>query len=688
MFPLRKLACCLLPVLLTLPAAAADLSSMQPSEIKAMQHRLTDAKCYLGPIDGRASAGLTQAIEACPPQDPQLRIETGMHVAGIKRIGVDRNCRIAATASDDKTVRLWSLPEGRLLRTLRWPIAPGAFGKVYATAVSPDGRYVAIGGADARWSVDEKVDVSVFDAAAGTLIARTGAFDNVINHLVFSPDGHWLAVTLGNSGGIRVIDTATWTQVAADAAYKGDSYGAAFGPDGRLYTVALDSKLRRYGPGPAFSMEQQVTARSGKEPSSISVDPSGHLLAVAFGDAARVDLYDAGTLAFRLATDTKGIDNGNLSDAAWLSDGTGIAAGGMYEVLKDGRWKRPILIFGRNGRRISTAPPIADNTIFSVQSCGDGIAVATGDPAFGLLDANGRARLWKVGVAPDLRDMGDGFALSDDAKRVRFGLAQWAVGPVVFDLTAATLAGSPEAPAGLAPAKTAGLPVARWRHDTPAFAGKRIALDPHESTHSLAIRPDQAGFVLGADFSVRSFDAGGRQRWQQRAGSIAWGVNLTPDGRIIVAAYGDGTIRWHRWSDGQELLALFVNKDTKAWVAWTPSGYYMASPGGEDMIGWHVNRGWDQAADFFPASRFRDKYSRPDIVQLVLDTLDEAEAVRQANATARRRDDTRPVIERLPPVLTILSPADGAQVATGTRTDPLWRALALGRAGRPDRGIR
>jgi hypothetical protein len=26
-------------------------------------------------------------------------------------------------------------------------------------------------------------------------------------------------------------------------------------------------------------------------------------------------------------------------------------------------------------------------------------------------------------------------------------------------------------------------------------------------------------------------------------------------------------------------------------VAWTPGSYYAASPGGEDLIGWHVNRG-------------------------------------------------------------------------------------------------
>ena len=143
-------------------------------------------------------------------------------------------------------------------------------------------------------------------------------------------------------------------------------------------------------------------------------------------------------------------------------------------------------------------------------------------------------------------------------------------------------------------------------------------------SRSLAIRPDRKGFVLGTEYWLRAFDADGKQLWEQAGPGDAWGVNLSDDGRIIVVAYGDGTIRWLRWSDGNELLALFVNRKTKTWVAWTPSGYYMASPGGEDLIGWHLNRGWNQAADFFPASKFHDKYSRADIVERVLDTLDEA----------------------------------------------------------------
>jgi hypothetical protein len=96
------------------------------------------------------------------------------------------------------------------------------------------------------------------------------------------------------------------------------------------------------------------------------------------------------------------------------------------------------------------------------------------------------------------------------------------------------------------------------------------------------------------------------------------------------------------------------------WVAWTPTGYYMASPGGEDLIGWHVNRGWDQAPDFFPAARFREKFNRPDIVRRVLDTLDEATAVREANAAAHVKDD-KPVAAVLPPVIKLVNPAPGAR---------------------------
>jgi hypothetical protein len=94
-----------------------------------------------------AMPALAQQIP--PPQEPILRIDPGMHTATIKRIGVDADCTLLATGSYDKTVRLWRLPEGKLLRTLRPPIGPGNDGKVYAVALASDGSWVAAGGWDA-----------------------------------------------------------------------------------------------------------------------------------------------------------------------------------------------------------------------------------------------------------------------------------------------------------------------------------------------------------------------------------------------------------------------------------------------------------------------------------------------------------------------------------------------------------
>jgi hypothetical protein len=209
-----------------------------------------------------------------------------------------------------------------------------------------------------------------------------------------------------------------------------------------------------------------------------------------------------------------------------------------------------------------------------------------------------------------------------------------------------------------------GLPVTDWENNYhPKLDGKPISFRPYEISRSLSIRPDHKGFALGSEFRLRAFDADGKELWEQAGPSIAWGVNISADGRIIVVAYADGTIRWVRWSDGKELLALFISRKTKAWVAWTPSGYYMASTGGEDLIGWHVNRGWNQPADFFPAAQFRDKYARADIVERVLDTHDEDEAIRQADlARPQKAVEQAPIIENLPPVLSILSPRDATQV--------------------------
>jgi hypothetical protein len=87
----------------------------------------------------------------------------------------------------------------------------------------------------------------------------------------------------------------------------------------------------------------------------------------------------------------------------------------------------------------------------------------------------------------------------------------------------------------------------------------------------------------------------------------------------------------------------------------------MASAGAESLIGWHVNRGWDEAAQFFAVDRFRAQFNRPDIVKLVLETLNEGKAIEVANkSSGARRAVVEDVQDIAPPVVVIQKPGDAS----------------------------
>jgi hypothetical protein len=166
--------------------------------------------------------------------------------------------------------------------------------------------------------------------------------------------------------------------------------------------------------------------------------------------------------------------------------------------------------------------------------------------------------------------------------------------------------------------KVTGLSVENWNDKTsPTLDGKPIELWPPERSESLAIHPDNSRFVLGADFFLRAIDSKGQLIWRRDAPSTVWAVNISGDGHLLIAADGDGTIRWHRLDDGRELLALYVLKDKRNWVAWTPEGFYGATPGAFGLLQWQVNRGFDAAADTVPVNAI-PRLRRPDALALAL----------------------------------------------------------------------
>ncbi|MFM9103588.1 MAG: hypothetical protein ACKOPS_20555, partial [Cyanobium sp.] len=157
---------------------------------------------------------------------------------------------------------------------------------------------------------------------------------------------------------------------------------------------------------------------------------------------------------------------------------------------------------------------------------------------------------------------------------------------------------------------------------SPTLAGKPLQLEQYDVSRSLAISADGSAFSLGSEWAVRVFEADGRQRWRTSTPGVAWLVNLSADGRFVVAALGDGSIRWYRSSDGKPALSLFVEPsrdpsvppDRWRWILWTPEGFYDASPGGAELFGYHLNNGRDQAGSFISSAQLQQKFFRPDLI--------------------------------------------------------------------------
>jgi uncharacterized caspase-like protein len=254
------------------------------------------------------------------------------------------------------------------------------------------------------------------------------------------------------------------------------------------------------------------------------------------------------------------------------------------------------------------------------------------------LEPDGRARWTHQSPKADFRNQKEILAVSANGTIVDFGFEVFGKTPLRFDLRALKLNGDRPADNLTVLPRQDGLPIDRWNNSfDPTVGGIPIKLKPLERSRSLAIHPDGSRFVLGTEWSLLANDSKGELLWRREVPGVVWAVNITGDGRMVVAAYGDGTIRWHRMDDGRELLAFLVLGDKRNWVAWTPEGFYAATPGAHGALQWHVNRGPDAAGETVPVSEIR-KLSRPDALALVLQELETARALGIADVAAARYD--------------------------------------------------
>ena len=77
---------------------------------------------------------------------PILMIDSGGHMGTIQEIFFSPDGKLLYSVSHDKTVRVWDVASGEIVRVLRGQIGAGREGKLFAGALSLDGRTLAVGG--------------------------------------------------------------------------------------------------------------------------------------------------------------------------------------------------------------------------------------------------------------------------------------------------------------------------------------------------------------------------------------------------------------------------------------------------------------------------------------------------------------------------------------------------------------
>ncbi|MFN6477017.1 eIF2A-related protein [Nostoc sp. DedQUE07] len=480
-----------------------------------------------------------------------------------------------ASASVDKSVKLWNAATGKEISTLN-----GHREAVMSVAFSPDSKTIA----SASWDKS----IKLWNASTGKEISTLNGHREAVMSVAFSPDSKTIASASADSS-VKLWDAATGKQITTLNGHSEAVMSVAFSPDGKtIASASYDSSVKLWD---AATGKQITTFKGHREAvMSVAFSSDGKTIASASADNS-VKLWDAAI--GKEITTFKG-DSFAVNSVAFSPDGKTIASASYDNSIKlwDASTDKEIptlnghsdavmsVAFSPNGKTIASAS--YDNTV-KLWDAATGKEIST---------LNGHSDVvWGIAFSPD----GKTIASASDDNTIK--LWDTATGKEIT-----TFKGHSDAVKSVAFSPD-GKTIASASDDNTVklwdtATGKEIfTLNGHSRTVNSVVFSPNGKTIASASYddSIKLWDAATGEEistFNGYSSSMVNSVAFSPDGKTIASASSDNSVQLWDAATGKEIITLNGHSDAVNSVAFSPDGKTIASASYENTIKlWDVATG-------------------------------------------------------------------------------------------------